>query len=97
MKTKAIQEALAFMRRAGVDGSTGFVLAEAEAELNALALNRFDERVALRDDFAKAALTGLMANPSTSGLLPRHDKALNLVARISYAIADAMLAAREAK
>jgi len=43
--------------------------------------------LSIRDYFAAAAMTGLAANPTNSGTPDQ-------VATISYAIADAMLAAR---
>lgn len=48
-------------------------------------------RVAIRDQFAMAALTGLCADPGTGG------HTTDKMARTCYALADAMLAAREAK
>lgn len=53
------------------------------------------DRVALRDAFAMAALTGLGAAFSREWSNP-NDYQINVMAKGAYIVADAMLAAREA-
>lgn len=57
-----------------------------------------DEKVRLRDQFAMAALTGLLANPA---VIPKKDEGYAFFSKsaadAAYAHADALLAAREAK
>lgn len=50
----------------------------------------------LRDRFAMAAMTGILAHPFTDGSDFLHDKGPIAVAGWSYLMADAMLAARKA-
>lgn len=97
MKTEAIREALAFMRRAGVDGSTGFVLAEAEKELDVLALRKVDEHAVLRDTLATAALMGILSNATTQANGATWAIIGEELGKAMYAIADAALKAREGK
>ena len=53
----------------------------------------------LRDQFAMAALTGVMANPETSADMRRSDRSApqnrEFIAKVCFQLADAMLAARE--
>lgn len=72
------------------DGDEG-IFREDEITLASPALDEADHPT-LRDQFAMAALTGLLASPHTK---PTSDAAG--LARLSFNIATAMLAAREAK
>lgn len=96
MKTTAIREALAFMRRAGIDGSIGFVLAEAEQELAAI---DGTTPSSIRDGFAAAALTGHIAHSGqprkTSMDGPDEAEQRRVAALHAYRWADAMMKARQ--
>lgn len=64
--------------------------------------NAFPDRtnpgMTLRDYFASAALTGILAaNEDIRPSLPEGVRVSEGVARLAYALADAMLAAREGK
>lgn len=100
MSTRKIREALALLGDR-VDES---IAEEAHEELNALERmantpmflvpTPAEKEATLRDTFAAAALTGLLANPR--GFDPANDST-EKAARVMYAFADAMLAAREGK
>lgn len=53
------------------------------------------DRIALRDKFAMAALTGMLADPE--GTVYSDNDTRNLIAKRAYALADAMLRARQEK
>lgn len=66
-------------------GKESWGLREEEIEF----ANITPETITLRDQFAMAALTGLCADSGTAGVT------VDVMARTSYALADAMLAERE--
>lgn len=49
----------------------------------------------LRDYFAAAAVTGLLAHPRCNEVGPGYEEITRCIARESYAVADAMLKGRE--
>lgn len=93
-KTRAFLE---FYKKAAVGVPAGALATESLAELDRAeevlkvsAQWKVDARAELRDTFAAAALTGLLASPDRDG-------SFDAYARDAYLCADAMLAAREGK